>query len=777
MTRPMSRRCFGAAYAPGPRILFTNAMLTTTNTKMGWRRTGAALGLALLVVGSGCTPPGPRALLDGEKLLNAGRPSDAVRRLRTAVEFLPANAQAWNHLGLAYHQAGQPTEAVEAYQQALRLDRNLAAAHYNLGCLYLEHNDLGQALDSLWTFVGLRPQSAEGWLKLGQVQLRLKKWDQAERSLVAALRFNPADYESLNGLGIAHQQRRRYREAWQCFTNALGRQPNFAPAWLNLAVAAHQAGSRPQAIQAYRKFASLRPEEARVLQIDEVLRQFEPPAPPPPTFQLPNARPAAPATNPAPSPVSAALTNARPVAPTNAVAAPAVRTNAEPAAHTRPPPRRAEVETPRPESSSPASAPPTLTETKPVVPSPAAVTPEVSRPSAKPAPAANPAPTVVSSTVEFPITTVPRPVPAAPNPTSLARSDPAPGTSVPAPVPAPAITPPAAPVESVRLPADAPLAAQVKDETTAAPSPASTADPVAPAADPTNLVRPVSSQRTAAGDPADRRGFWSRANPIGWFGPDEKPPAEVGASRTNTTVAAADKSDASRWRWTKPTSWFRGEEPRPTGATNRPPESGAAPLVVASASPSVRPASPSSVPAPAAVAPSRPAPKRYQYLNPTLPAAGDRAAAREVLARGWAEQQRERYAAAAELYREAVRLDPAAVEAQQNLAIASLHTGDLPAALSASERALVLKPDSSSARLNFALALDRAEFPVDAAAEAEKVAAAHPTDVAAHLLLANLYAQRLDQPERARPHYRRVIELEPEHPQSVAIRRWLAGLP
>lgn len=773
-------------------------MLTTTNTKTGWRRAGAALGLALLVVGSGCTPPGPRALLDGEKLLNAGRPSDAVRRLRTAVEFLPANAQAWNHLGLAYHQAGQPTEAVEAYQQALRLDRNLAAAHFNLGCLYLEHNDLGQALDSLWTFVGLRPQSAEGWQKLGQVQLRLKKWDQAERSLVAALRFNPGDYESLNGLGIAHQQRRRYREAWQCFTNALGRQPNFAPAWLNLAVAAHQAGSRPQAVQAYRKFASLRPEEARVLQIDEVLRQFEPP-PPAPTLQLPNLRPAAPttATNAAPaaSVPPAVVTNARPVAPTNSVAPPPARTNAEPAAHTRPPPRQAEVESPRPNpsptSTAPAPTAPTLTDTRPAVvaPAPAVATPEISRAAPKPAPPTNSAPVVLSSTVELPVSVAPR---SNAGPASRSDATSAPPTStvastVPVPVPRPpaaseASSPlvtapapaPAAPAESVQLPPELPLAAQVKDETPAAPPPASAASPAA--SGPANLVRPVSGQRAAAGDAADRRGFWSRANPIGWFGADEKAPAESAASRTNANLAAAatDKSDAARWRWTKPTSWFRGEEPRPNPPTNRPPESPAAPLVVASASPTTRPAPAAPVPAP--VAP-RPAPKRYQYLNPTQPAAGDRAAAREVMARGWAEQQRERYAAAAELYREAARLDPTVVEAQQNLAIASLHTGDLPAALSASERALVLKPDSSSARLNFALALDRAEFPVDAVAEAEKVAAAHPNDVAAHLLLANLYAQRLDQPERARPHYRRVIELEPEHPQSVAIRRWLAGLP
>jgi len=92
----------------------------------------AALGV------TGCTPPGARALLDGDELLKADRPADAVRRLRTAVEHLPGNARAWNHLGLALHRSGQAAEAISAYREALRLQTDLAPAHFNLGMLYRE---------------------------------------------------------------------------------------------------------------------------------------------------------------------------------------------------------------------------------------------------------------------------------------------------------------------------------------------------------------------------------------------------------------------------------------------------------------------------------------------------------------------------------------------------------------------------------------------------------------------------------------------------------------
>lgn len=169
--------------------------------------------------------------------------------------------------------------------------------------------------------------------------------------------------------------------------------------------------------------------------------------------------------------------------------------------------------------------------------------------------------------------------------------------------------------------------------------------------------------------------------------------------------------------------------------------------------------------------------RRYAYLKPEKPSAGNRGAARGVLARAMEEHRRGRPEVAVRLYEEALRLDPALPEARQNLAVAALQVGDVPKALVEGEKALVLQPETPLARLNFALALDRAGFPADAAAEAERVVAVSPNDVSAHLLLGNLYAQKLGRPDRARVHYRRVIDLDPAHPQGIAIRQWLADAP
>src|SRR5258706_5307246 len=85
----------------------------------------------------GCAPPGPRALLKGERLIRQGKYEQAIQSLQEATRLLPKNAQAYNHLGLALHVNKQLAPALAAYQKALALDHKLAAAHHNEGCLYL----------------------------------------------------------------------------------------------------------------------------------------------------------------------------------------------------------------------------------------------------------------------------------------------------------------------------------------------------------------------------------------------------------------------------------------------------------------------------------------------------------------------------------------------------------------------------------------------------------------------------------------------------------------
>ena len=203
-------------------------MLATKNRVAG--KTVSLLAFAVLL--AGCMPPGPRALLDGRRLLDAGRYAQAVDKLKVATSLLQTNAQAWNYLGLAYHRAGQPTNAVAAYRKALALNQNLAEARFNLGNLLLEQNKFDAAKEQFTTYTLQRSHAVEGFLRLGTAQFRSRESSAAEESFQKALRLSAQNPEALNGLGLVQLQRNRPREAVQYFNAALNQRPNYRPALL-----------------------------------------------------------------------------------------------------------------------------------------------------------------------------------------------------------------------------------------------------------------------------------------------------------------------------------------------------------------------------------------------------------------------------------------------------------------------------------------------------------------------------------------------------------------
>jgi len=236
-----------------------------------------------------------------------------------------------------------------------------------------------------------------------------------------------------------------------------------------------------------------------------------------------------------------------------------------------------------------------------------------------------------------------------------------------------------------------------------------------------------------------------------------------------TTASAEDRSKNSGFlKKLNPTTWFSGKDkaPKQTASAKLPPPTITAP-----------PVTNAPVPAPVYVPPPKPTYPRYAYPVRTAPSAGNREEAEKVFAAAVVEHRAGREVTAAAGYRQALLLDPSYFEAYYNLSLTLAGTPSGADALKQAETAVVLYPQSSAARLHFALLLDRAGYATDAAAELEKIVAAEPANTNAHLSLGNILVQRLAEPAKARVHYLKVLELDPKNSQANAIRFWLATPP
>jgi tetratricopeptide (TPR) repeat protein len=307
-------------------------MLAKKNRLPPWILSGLLLALLL----AGCTPAGPRALLNGKRRLDAGDYTGAVAEFRTATALLPANAAAWNYLGVAYQKAQQPDNAATAYQRALVLNRDLVEAHWNLGMLWLEQGKNDQALSEFTAYTLRRNNLPEGWLKMGAVQLRMGEYAAAERSFGAALTLDPGNAEAINGQGLARLERNRPRDAVQFFASALRSNPNAAAPMLNLAITEQQyLHDDRTALEYYQAYLALTPRpdnweevNAEATSLEQSLQTGSIPAQMPP--QEETRPPMAPETvTPVPAPPAVpVMAEARRVAPVAMHPSPTIRTQA-----------------------------------------------------------------------------------------------------------------------------------------------------------------------------------------------------------------------------------------------------------------------------------------------------------------------------------------------------------------------------------------------------------------------------------------------------------------
>jgi tetratricopeptide (TPR) repeat protein len=113
------------------------------------------------------------------KLLQAGRPADAIAPLREAALLQPSNAVILHDLGLACLEAGRIPDAIEALQRAVASNPGYADAYLRLGIALEKLGNIGEAIVAYDRATELLPSLTEAWFRAGDLVFTLGHLDEA----------------------------------------------------------------------------------------------------------------------------------------------------------------------------------------------------------------------------------------------------------------------------------------------------------------------------------------------------------------------------------------------------------------------------------------------------------------------------------------------------------------------------------------------------------------------------------------------------------------------
>ncbi len=213
----------------------------------------------------------------------AGRFEEAIRTLHTARRIYPQDPLIYHNMGIAYRNAARFEEAENAFREALRLNPHLADIHLSLGSLQLDMGRYDQGLSSIREAVRLTPKNADAHRYLGEALAYLKQYPDAIQAFRKAIELKRNNGEAHLGLGMVYLQAGQKTAAASALKRGLAlypdhpdslaiareiarlqNQPEQVSAYLNRARAFENAGLLDEAIDTYRKAASLSPENADI---------------------------------------------------------------------------------------------------------------------------------------------------------------------------------------------------------------------------------------------------------------------------------------------------------------------------------------------------------------------------------------------------------------------------------------------------------------------------------------------------------------------------------
>jgi len=204
---------------------------------------------------------------------DAGKDSELIKILRSAIQLQPKNALAHNNLGNAYKGTGNFEEAIRSYQEAIKIDPKHAGPYYNLSTIYSEMDGKEEeAVALLNKSIELSPHFAKAYNKLALIHLKTGEVGKTLALLDRAMKLNPDDPEVYHNFGYVYFQMNDMDKAKAMYKRSLEVDPNYVEAYHDLAVIYYSDGQYARAIEYCNKAVALGYADPTLLEMLEPYR-------------------------------------------------------------------------------------------------------------------------------------------------------------------------------------------------------------------------------------------------------------------------------------------------------------------------------------------------------------------------------------------------------------------------------------------------------------------------------------------------------------------------
>jgi tetratricopeptide (TPR) repeat protein len=196
----------------------------------------------------------------GVCLARLGHWQEAAASFRRAADLSPEKVAVWLALGVSLLNADRAREAREAFAVCRQLDPENPAAAFGLAVASHLEGDLDQAARLYDALLEFQPEAEEVYSNAIGLAVLRKDWEAAAELSARLVRLRPDSPAALFGLAVsAFSKGDHQRAASLCARLAEANPENFS-AWFNLGVCYRRLGMSAQAVMAFERARTLRPD-------------------------------------------------------------------------------------------------------------------------------------------------------------------------------------------------------------------------------------------------------------------------------------------------------------------------------------------------------------------------------------------------------------------------------------------------------------------------------------------------------------------------------------